>query len=204
MKKLFLSSSFADVANLLKNFEKDLTGKTVTFIPTASIVEEVAFYVDEGRKALESLGLIVDVLELSTATSGEIKSKIEDNDFIYLTGGNTFFLLQELKRTGADRIIANEVNKGKLYIGESAGAMVTSPNIAYGREMDRPEKAPQLMGLDAMNLVAFHTVPHYSNMPFTQSTKSIMKRYASDLNLLAITNHEAILVENNDVRIEEA
>ncbi|WP_252346614.1 Type 1 glutamine amidotransferase-like domain-containing protein, partial [Listeria monocytogenes] len=39
------------------------------------------------------------------------------NDFIYVTGGNTFFLLQELKRTGADKLILEEIAKGKLYIG---------------------------------------------------------------------------------------
>ncbi len=50
MKKLFLSSSFKDVAGLFENFEKDLKGKTVTFIPTASVVETVTFYVKCGKK----------------------------------------------------------------------------------------------------------------------------------------------------------
>ena len=38
----------------------------------------------------------------------------------YKTGGNTFFLLQELKRKGVDKIISKQVKLGKLYIGESA------------------------------------------------------------------------------------
>ena len=116
-KKLFLSSSFEDVATLLPEFEKNLVGKKVTFIPTASIVEQVAFFVESGKKALEELGLIVDELELSTATAEEIESKITNNDIIYVTGGNTFFLLQEMIRTGADKLVINEVNSGKLYIG---------------------------------------------------------------------------------------
>ena len=98
-KKLFLSSSFEDVVTLLPEFEKNLVGKKVTFIPTASIVEQVAFFVESGKKALEELGLIVDELELSTATAEEIESKITNNDIIYVTGGNTFFLLQEMIRT---------------------------------------------------------------------------------------------------------
>lgn len=100
MKKLFLVSSFKDVVNIFTDFEKDLSGKTVTFIPTASKVEKVIFYVNAGRKALEKIGLTVDELEISTATTDEISSKIKNNDFIYVTGGNTFYLLQELKRTG--------------------------------------------------------------------------------------------------------
>ena len=128
MKELFLSSSFKDVATIFADFKQDLKGKTVTFIPTASIVEKVVFYVASGKKALEKLGLKVDILEISTAESEEINTKLRNNDFIYVTGGNTFFLLQELKRTGADKILTEEVNAGKVYIGESAGAMITSPN----------------------------------------------------------------------------
>ncbi|MEG1408151.1 MAG: Type 1 glutamine amidotransferase-like domain-containing protein, partial [Ruthenibacterium sp.] len=131
MKKMFLVSSFKDVASIFEKFEKNSKGKRVTFIPTASNVEKVVFYVDSGKKELEKLGMIIDELDISTASSQDIKDKLVNNDYIYITGGNTFFLLQELKRTGADLIITEQVNKGKLYIGESAGAMITSPNIEY-------------------------------------------------------------------------
>ena len=52
-KKLFLCSSFADVAGLLNIFEKNLKGKIVTFIPTASKVEKINFYVKDAKKELE-------------------------------------------------------------------------------------------------------------------------------------------------------
>lgn len=128
MKKLFLSSSFSDVSDLFSNcINENLKGKRVTFIPTASIQETVNFYVEAGKQALKNLGLIVDELEISTASSQEIKQKLEQNHYIYVTGGNTFFLLQWLKKTGADRIIVEQIGLGKLYIGESAGAIVLSP-----------------------------------------------------------------------------
>ena len=118
MRKIFLSSSFKDVSDLLVTFAGDnLEGKTVTFIPTAAIHEKVNFYVNSGKKALEKMGLLVDELEISTATTLEITSKIQNNDFIYVTGGNTFFLLQELRKTGADKIIETQIMAGKLYIG---------------------------------------------------------------------------------------
>ena len=105
MKKIFLSSSFKDVSNLFEQFEKNLIGKTVTFIPTASMVEKVVFYVKSGRKALEKLGLTIDELDISTASHEEITNKLTKNDYIYISGGNTFFLLQELRRSGADKIL---------------------------------------------------------------------------------------------------
>lgn len=202
MKKLFLVSSFKDTANLFNEFEKDLSGKTVTFIPTASTVEKVVFYVSAGRKALEKMGLTIDELEISTASADEIRSKIKTNDFIYVTGGNTFYLLQELKRTGADKIIIEAVNSGKLYIGESAGAMVVSANIEYAKGMDSIKKAPDLKSLAALGLVEFYTVPHYTNPPFEKSAQKIIDTYSSTLNLTPISNKDAILVNNNEVIIK--
>lgn len=202
MKKLFLVSSFKDVASIFADFEGNLRGKTVTFIPTASAVEKVVFYVSAGKKALERLGLIVDILEISTATPDEINTKLKGNDFIYVTGGNAFFLLQELKRTGADKIIIEEVSAGKLYIGESAGAVITSANIEYVEGMDSVKKAPKLASFDALNLVEFYPVPHYTNVPFKKIAHKIVESYSSRLHLAPISNNEAILVEGGEVKIE--
>ena len=199
MKKLFLASSFKDVANIFADFEKDLKGKTVTFIPTASKVEKVVFYVNSGEKALQKLGLIIDELDISTASNDEINSKLRNNDFIYITGGNTFFLLQELKKTGADKIIIDEINKGKLYIGESAGAIVTSANVEYAKKMDDVKKAPNLTEFSGLNLVDFYVIPHYTNFPFEKNVEKIIEDYSSKLNLSPISNKDAILVVDNKI-----
>ncbi|ETK10082.1 hypothetical protein T231_06795, partial [Tannerella sp. oral taxon BU063 isolate Cell 6/7/9] len=79
MKRLFLCSSFADVADLLP----ELVGKergTVTFIPTAALHEEYNLYVEEGRTALERLGYTVEELEITQATAEVIEQTLERND----------------------------------------------------------------------------------------------------------------------------
>ncbi|HEL6535544.1 TPA: Type 1 glutamine amidotransferase-like domain-containing protein, partial [Listeria monocytogenes] len=194
MKNLFLTSSFKDVVPLFTEFESNLQGKTVTFIPTASTVEEVVFYVEAGKKALEDLGLIVEELDVAAENLEEITMTLKKNDFIYVTGGNTFFLLQELKRTGADKLILKEIAKGKLYIGESAGAVITSPNISYIQSMDSVKKATNLTNYDALNLVDFYTLPHYNNTPFKKITQQIIADYADDLKIFPISNCETIFV----------
>lgn len=201
-KKLFLASSFKDVAGILEKVESDLKGKTVTFIPTASKVEKVTFYVSSGKKALEKLGLIVDELDVATATLEEIRLKLQNNDFIYVTGGNSFYLLHELKKSGADKIIIDEVNKGKLYIGESAGAIITSPNIQYIEKMDSVKKALDLSNYNALDLVDFHTVPHHTNAPFKKILENIIADYSGKLNLKPISNKQAIVVSGNDVEVQ--
>ena len=99
------------------------------------------------------MGLIVDELEISTAAHLDIINKLEKNDYIYITGGNTFFLLQEMNRTGAGNLIKTQINAGKLFIGESAGAILVAPDIEYARDTDNPLAAPQLKTFEALNII---------------------------------------------------
>lgn len=203
MKKLFLTSSFKDVANLLVPFSQEsLIGKRITFIPTASIPESIKFYVNSGRKALEKMGLQVDELEITKASTSEIRDKLQANDFIYVSGGNTFFLLQELKRSGADKIIIEEINSGKMYIGESAGSIILSPSIEFVKDMDDFEKAPNLRTYSALNIVDFYPLPHLNNFPFKKKVERIISKYQSQLDLYAISNSQVILVNGNDIKTE--
>jgi dipeptidase E len=203
MKKLFLSSSFSDVAALLPDFAgADLRGKTVTFIPTASIPESVTFYVKAGRKALERLGLSVEVLELTKESPETIEGILKKNDLIYVSGGNTFFLLQELRKSGADRIIAELVGRGKMYVGESAGSMVVAPDVEYASRMDDVKKAPDLSDYTALGLVHCYPLPHYTNFPFAKKVDAIMKTHGGEIRLIPITNSQVILVDNDDTIVQ--
>ncbi|MGK0551135.1 Type 1 glutamine amidotransferase-like domain-containing protein [Enterococcus faecalis] len=84
------------------------------------------------------MGLVIDEVDVSNIASEEIKYKLRNNEFIYVTGGNSFFLLQELKKSGAAQVLIDEINQGKLYIGESAGAIVLTNSIVYIERMDQP------------------------------------------------------------------
>src|SRR5690554_4794437 len=130
MTKLFLSSSFTDVSEFLEPFlGEKLKNKKLTFIPTASIPEEYKAYVENDRKAFEKLGLIIEELDNSNTSTNQIEKIIKDNDLIFISGGNTFYLLQELKNSKTDKIIIEEIKKGKPYIGASAGSIILSKNI---------------------------------------------------------------------------
>lgn len=202
MKNIFLTSSFADVVDLFKEYQnEDLQGKTITFIPTASIHEEITFYVEAGKKALESIGLVVDVLEISTASHEEILNKLKHNEFIYIGGGNTFFLLQELKRTGADKLIIDQINLGKVYIGESAGSVVLSPNIEYISEMDNPKTAEKLTSYDALGAIDFYPLPHYTNFPFKEIAETIFLKFSEKIVISAFSNDQAIIINGSNVKV---
>lgn len=201
MKKIFLASCFSDVAELLKEFAgEELNGKTITFIPTASLAEMPRFFVKTAKKSLEELGLIVDVLEVSKHSSKEIKNRIISNDYIYVSGGNTFYLCKELKRKKADQVIKDHILEGKLYIGESAGSMILSPNIEYVKLMDNEKKGQMDGNYNALDVIDFYPVPHLGNFPFTNKVKKIIKQYG-DINLIPFSNNQAILIKGDKVEI---
>lgn len=111
MKKLFLASLFKDVSQIFVDFaNENLIGKTVTFIPTAALPDKLDFHIKHSIELLSKMGLIVDELEISTAVYLDIVNKLENNDYIYVTGGNTFFLLQEMNRSGAGNLIKAQID----------------------------------------------------------------------------------------------
>ena len=138
MVKLFLCSYFAAVSSFVPQFVGgDLKGKVLAFIPTASLHEKYTKYVDEAKQAFENMGLKVEVLDVSSAPKELTERTLQRCDLIYVSGGNTFFLLQELEKSGAKTIILEQVKGGKPYIGESAGSIIMAPNISYAKDMDR-------------------------------------------------------------------
>ena len=175
----------------------------VAFIPTAAEVEKVKFYVKKGWKALEDLGMQITELNISTTEAPKIKEIIKNTDCIYISGGNTFYLLQELRKTGVDELIKQHILAGKLYIGESAGAVITAPNIEYVCLMDDPNEGKELTNFEALNVVDFSTVPHLWCFPFEKATKEVISRYEESLTLKAISNTQALRVDGEGVKILE-
>ncbi len=198
MQKLFLASLFKNVSQIFVDFVNEpLSGKTVTFIPTAALPDELDFHIKYSKELLSKMGLIVDELEISTATHLDIVNKLENNDYIYVAGGNTFFLLQEMNSSGAGDLIKTQINAGKLFIGESAGASLLAPDIEYLRDVDNPFAAPQLKTFEALNIIDFYPVPHYKNDPLKEAVDIIISKYDATLPLVPFSNSQAILVTGN-------
>jgi dipeptidase E len=201
MSKLFLASYFSDVAGLLPDFAgEDCAGKKVAFIPTAGLPEKITFYVGADKRALQKLGLIVEELEISSTSANEIEKRLSDADYIFVVGGNTFFLLQELKRKGADKLIMEHINSGKTYIGSSAGSVILSKDIGYVKHMDSPKAAPDLSNdFSALSAIDFCVVPHYNNFPFKKAAEKIVKEFSETLDLQPISNNQVITVDGEKV-----
>lgn len=195
--KLFLCSHFSSVGNLIK---EELDNKKIAFVPTASIHEGYTSYVGSAKKLLKKLGSTVTEIDISKEEYSTIKSVFEDADIIYFTGGNSFFLIDQLRKTETDELVKNELAKGKLMIGESAGAIICAPTISYIEQMDEKPADYSQKDDKGLDLIDFYVLPHYLTAPFKKVTENIMAEF-SDLNLCPINNKQAIVVEDNTSKV---
>ncbi|AIW89700.1 peptidase S51 [Treponema sp. OMZ 838] len=189
---LFLCSHFSKVGALLKDL---IAGKRVAFIPTASIHEGYTGYVGSARTLFKKLGAELTEIEISTANASDITQVFDAADIIYFTGGNAFFLIDQLRKTGTDTLLKQQLEKGKLFIGESAGAIVCAPELSYIEKMDPiPENYSQ-SDYAGLGLINFYVLPHYLTAPFKKVTADIMQSF-SKIELCAINNAQALSVKD--------
>ncbi|AIZ15277.1 Type 1 glutamine amidotransferase-like domain-containing protein [Bifidobacterium catenulatum] len=195
--KLFLCSHFSSVGSLIK---EEIDNKKVAFIPTASLHEGYTGYVGSARKLFKKLGASVTEIDISTEAYSTIQAVFEDADVIYFTGGNSFFLMDQLRKTETDELLKKELANGKLMIGESAGAIICAPTIQYIEQMDEKPEDYSQEDNEGLDLIDFYVLPHYLTAPFKKITERIMADF-SDLNICAINNHQAIIVNDEGSKV---
>ena len=203
MKTIFLTSYIAGtIEKLVELLQKEQRGlKNILFIPTAGNVEEYTGYIDDGKNALQQYGFELDMLDIAHTDLQQCQASLSNAPIICISGGNTFYLLQELKRKKLDQILTKKITQGCFYIGESAGAIILAADIEYNKIMDDSSLAPDLENYTGLNLIDFYPLPHYIEEPFVESVQQIYTKYKNNLKLVPINNHQAIIVNDNTYTI---
>lgn len=126
------------------------------FIPFAGVTRDWDAYESLVGTALAPLGLRLR----SAHRLSEPLVAVQQTRHILIGGGNSFVLLQHLRRTELLSAIAQRVRSGQAsYLGWSAGSNVACPTI--GTTNDMPIADPG--GLDAMGLIAHQINAHYTD-----------------------------------------
>ena len=199
---MILTSSLYESIELVKKFlDKNTESKEILFIPTATNVDEYKKYIHLTQKAFEDFGYEVENFDISIFSEEIAKEKLSQAKIVFISGGNTFYLLQELKRKNLTSYLKERIENGLLYIGESAGSVIAAPDIEYASIVDDKTLATELDDYTGLNLVDFYIVPHFEEEPFVESSRNTVELYKDKLNLKLINNKEAILVENNNFTI---
>jgi dipeptidase E len=91
--------------------------------------------------------------------------KLADSDIVYLAGGNTYYFLAHLRRSGLLRELSRFTSRGGVIAGLSAGALILTPHIRLAGypSFDRDENEVGLSPRQCKGLgvVGFEFFPHY-------------------------------------------
>lgn len=167
---IFLTSSVGTVADhLYKNFLVDKGFKTVLFVDTAAEPEVGKepgddAWLQKDFKSLQDQGYQVDRYTITGKTREQTERKIDEYDILYMSGGNTAYLLNQLRATDTFDLVVEKVRQGKPYIGTSAGSIVCGPYLPdYFYE--------DIEGLEdraGLNFVNFTLIPHWGDEYFKE------------------------------------
>lgn len=159
-------------------------------------MEPYTGFIDEGIAMLKDLGYQLHMLDISKFDETVLVQELERAACVCISGGNTFYLLQELKKKHLTELLARRIREGMFYIGESAGAIIASPDIEYNQIMDDKTVAPELTDYSALSVFDHSVLPHLGEYPFETSSRETLERYQYSLKLIPLNNHEAVLVNN--------
>lgn len=162
MKNIILTScGFRDEEFKNKFYEiipKDvLKNKKVLYITTAVDGEK-----DDNKDwVIKEYKTIID-LGINESNIVEYKIgndvNIDDFDVIYMMGGNTIYLLDMIRRYNFGEVIKAFINKGKIYIGSSAGSQILGSTIELNAIYE--DNFVNMTDFTALGIVNKEVVPH--------------------------------------------
>lgn len=180
---------------------RDLLGDDpqVTYIPSQYYESEILFR--EFVRHFSRYGINRFLLfPVDIPHDAHLISRAFDSDLIYLAGGNTFYFLESLRKSKMLDRLRQFHAQGGIVAGASAGAILTTPNIATAGfpEFDRDENEEGITQLKSLGLVNFEFFPHYRN---SKRYEQEMQKYSkkSPRTLYAVPDSSGIIVEPNSV-----
>lgn len=175
---------------------KDLTDVKLAFIPTAANAEagNKDWFIAQLTN-LQAHGYNwIDIVDPS-APELDWKARLAGVDVIFVSGGNTFYLLDQWRKTGFGNWLAKNLDN-KVYVGVSAGTIIATPNITVSTIEPADKNISQLKDLTGMGWVDFEIEPHCEAERF-----AVIKNYAknSAYTVYAIDDETAIQVIDREV-----
>ena len=175
--RLYLASyAMVTMAKIIEHEGRDFVGKKAIFIPTAGDPYDNRDFVEADKIALEKYGFDIIEVDVKNKDEEEIRKAIDGADVILVAGGNTFYLMEKLKESGADKVIKEFLTKGGVYIGSSAGSIVCCPTIEGAEEFDDPSLAPTLENYNGMGIFDDTIIPHAHKEKYFERIKTATKK----------------------------
>ena len=200
--KFFLASHAIDPQCLpkLEDFiGGKLSNKSIAYIPTARHGErsDGSLGTSETYKYLSSICPKLKVIELEDIRTKDVLPEFNEMDIIWFAGGYAGYLLYWIRRAQLDKALPDLLNKGAIYVGSSAGAMVCS-KTQYSAEFLGDEELGASL-IPVLGYLDFEIRPHYTDDMYEDIKAKWQKSGKGELCLLK--DGEAITIVDGKVEI---
>lgn len=200
MKKLLLISNSSGknqgyldyCAEEIQKFLGNIT--EITFVPFA--IADYDMYEKVAKERFAKMGITLTSIHHSTNQ----KETIEKSEAVFIGGGNTFRLLNQLYKNDLIEVLQHKIENGMPYIGTSAGSNMACPTIKTTNDM--PIIYPP--SFDALNVIPFQINPHYldpepNSIHNGETRAQRIKEYLEENNLSVVGLREQswILIEDD-------
>lgn len=207
--KLLLTSSGLTNETITKALS-DLVGLSnkeinVVYIPTAANVEEGGkeWLINDLYNICKQNYGFVDIVDISALPKDIWLSRIEKANVIFVGGGNTYYLMSWLKKSGLEEILP-ELLKTRVYVGISAGSLVATANLRMSTsQKSYSENVFPIKGDKGLGFVNFHVRPHLNSENFPKLRVEFIAEIAKDIPepVYAIDDNTAISINDNKVEV---
>ena len=207
--KLLLTSS-GNTNKSIENAILDLLGKNfqkenIAFIPTAANIDDSdnSWLVNDMNNFKKLNFSRFDIVDISAVPKTIWLPIFGKTDILVFGGGDTIYLREWIKKSGLEKMLP-QLLKTKVYVGISAGSMVTAKNISLSTAgILYYEKYGKFKNKNGLGLVDFELRPHLNSKWFPKVRLPYLKKMAEKVpySFYAIDDDTAIKVVNGKVSI---
>ena len=123
-------------------------------------------YYDTMKKIYKELGCTPVYLKKSNILNNPdiVETKIKDADIIYICGGDSVKLINDIKEYKIDELLLEAYNNGTVLAGMSAGAILLS-NKGFSDSLIIRGESDKYEFLNGLNFIDISFCPHYNTDP---------------------------------------
>ena len=162
---------------------------------------DVGLLYEAFQKRFGAYGCQTDLLKLveveTPPTQEEIAAAISEADIIFVTGGNSYQMMEKWRQFGVDGLLRQAYEGGTVMSGLSAGSICW---FRWGNSNSFYTGKP--FKVEAMGWLNAGTCPHYDSESFRQEPFKQMIKQTPELVGIALDEYAAIeIVEEREFRI---
>lgn len=203
--KLFLSSMHPTNKDELRKLVSDVLNPSAVVIPTGWDTYPAERKEAETQKALGLLkgyGFATSTLDIATADKQTVVESLLNKQLVWVMAGNSFYLNYHLHRSGFSEVIREFLDKGIVYGGESAGAVVAGATLRGIEHVDDPKATPETIW-NGLGLYDKGILPHWGWQKYDSYLQAAKKDMQETTEVVTLTNDQALVVNDGRERVTE-